>query len=175
MSGMNQETLLLIFVAATGAAVLLQALVLLALFLSVRKSAKAMQEQMEELRGTVTPVLTRTKDFLDNVGPKLESVATDLAELAHGLRAQSAELQESATAIMGSVRRQTSRLDAMCTDFLDTADRATHVVSEVIQMPLRQISALAAATKAVLSALRGPLRQPQPAETHTAADRDMFV
>lgn len=175
MSNMNQETLLLIFVAATGAAVLLQAGVLLAMYITLRKSTKAMQEQMEELRGTVTPVLKRTKDFLDNVGPKLESVATDLAELAHGLRAQSAELQESATVIMGSVRRQTSRLDAMCTDLLDTADRATHVVSEVIQTPLRQISALAAATKAMLGALRGPVRQPHAAETHAAADRDMFV
>ncbi|HEU5350571.1 MAG TPA: hypothetical protein VFU55_03175 [Terracidiphilus sp.] len=175
MSNLNQETLLLIFVGATGAAVLLQAFVLLALFLSVRKSAKAMQQQIEDLRATVTPVLSRTKDFLDQVGPKLESVATDLAELAHGLRAQSAELQSSASEIMERVRRQTSRLDTMCTGLLDTADRATRVVSEVIHVPLRQISALAASVKAVLSALRAPTREPHAAETHSPADRDMFV
>ncbi|MGB6974504.1 MAG: hypothetical protein WBD67_07465 [Terracidiphilus sp.] len=175
MSNLNQETLLLIFVAATGAAVLLQALVLLALFLSVRKSAKAMQQQMEELRGTVTPVLSRTKEFLDKVGPQLESVATDLAELAHELRAQSAELQTSATEIMERVRRQTSRLDSMCTGVLDTADRATQVVTEVIHAPLRQISALAASVKAVVGALRAPAPRPHPAETHSAADKDMFV
>jgi signal transduction histidine kinase len=175
MSNLNQETLLLIFVGVTGAAVVLQAVVLLALFLSVRKSAKAMQQQIEELRETVTPVLSRTKEFLDQVGPKLESVATDLAELAHMLRAQSAELQGSATEIMERVRRQTSRLDTMCTGLLDTADRATRVVSEVIQAPLRQISALAASVKAVLGALRVPARRPQPAETHSPADRDMFV
>jgi cell shape-determining protein MreC len=175
MSNLNQETLLLIFVGATGAAVLLQALVLLALFLSVRKSAKAMQQQIEDLRATVTPVVSRTKEFLDAVGPKLESVATDLAELAHRLRAQSAELQESATEIMERVRRQTSRLDTMCTGLLDTADRATRVVTEVIQAPLRQISAVASSVKAVLGALRAPARQPQAAETHSPADRDMFV
>lgn len=175
MSNLNQETLLMIFVAATGAAVLLQAVVLLALLLSVRKSAKAMQQQMEELRGTVTPVLSRTKELLDKVGPHLESVATDLAELAHGLRAQSAELQESATEIMERVRRQTSRLDSMCTGLLDTTDRATRVVTDVIQAPLRQITALAASVKAVVGALRAPVRQPHSAETHSAADRDMFV
>ena len=175
MSNLNQETLLLIFVGATGAAVLLQACVLLAMFMTLRKSTKAMQQQIEELRATVTPVLTRTRDFLDQVGPKLESVATDLAELAHGLRAQSAELQTSATEIMERVRRQTSRLDTMCTGLLDTADRATRVVSEVIQAPLRQISALAASVKAVLGALRAPVREPHAAETHSPADRDMFV
>jgi ABC-type transporter Mla subunit MlaD len=175
MPNVNQETLLLIFVAATGAAVLLQALVLLAMYVTLRKSTKAMQAEIEELRGTVTPVLSRTKEFLDKVGPQLESVATDLAELAHGLRAQSAELQESASAIMGSVRRQTSRLDAMCTDLLDTADRATQVVSEVIQVPLRQISAVAAFTKALVSALRTPTPRARTVETHVAADRDMFV
>ncbi|HVC47850.1 MAG TPA: hypothetical protein VND90_11435 [Terracidiphilus sp.] len=175
MSYLSQETLLLIFVGATGAAVLLQAAVLLALFLSVRKSTKAMQQQIEEVRIAVMPVLSRTKEFLDRVGPKLESVATDLAELAHGLRAQSAELEESATEIMGRVRRQASRLDTMCTGLLDTADRATRVVTEVIQLPLRQISALAASAKAVLGALRAPVRQPRHAETHSPADRDMFV
>lgn len=175
MPNVNQETLLLIFVAATGAAVLLQALVLLAMFVTLRKSTKAMQTEIEELRGTVTPVLSRTKDFLDNVGPKLESVAGDLAELAHGLRAQSAELQESATEIMERVRRQTGRLDAMCTDLLDTADRTTRVVIQVIQSPLRQVAALAAFAKAMVNALRTPTPRTRTVETHTAADRDMFV
>ncbi|HUX43429.1 MAG TPA: hypothetical protein VMV57_01645 [Terracidiphilus sp.] len=173
MSQLNNDTLLLIFVGVTGLAVLMQAVVLLALFLSVRKTAAAMQNQIEELRSTITPVLTETKSFLDNVGPKIESVASDLAELAHGLRVQSADLQDSATEVLDRVRRQASRLDMMCSDVLDTVDRAGSLVTSVVNLPLRQLTALLAAARAAFGVLRSPV--PAQAKTHSPADKDMFV
>ena len=64
------------------------------------------------------PVLTESREFLARVGPKLDSVATDLADLAHGLRAQSVDLHATATEMLERVRHQTSRLDAMFTSVL---------------------------------------------------------
>ena len=87
MANLNNETLLLIFVACTGAAVLMQALVLLALLLTARKALKLAQEQIEELRTNVLPVVHDTKQLLSNVGPKIESLATDFAAVTSGLRA----------------------------------------------------------------------------------------
>ena len=69
---MNNETLLLIFVACTGAAVLLQALVLLAMLLTARKALKIAQEQIEDLRTNVLPVVKETRELLSSVGPKIE-------------------------------------------------------------------------------------------------------
>ena len=45
MTNVNSETLLLVFVCLTGAAVLLQAFVLLAIFFVVKKAATSVQEQ----------------------------------------------------------------------------------------------------------------------------------
>ena len=84
---MTNEQLLMIFVACTGAAVLLQAFVLLAMLFTARKALKVAQEQIEELRTTVLPLVKDTKQLLTNVGPKIESVATDMAALTSGLRA----------------------------------------------------------------------------------------
>ena len=53
VTNVNNETLLLIFVACTGAAVLMQALVLLAMLITARKALKLAQEQIEELRRRV--------------------------------------------------------------------------------------------------------------------------
>ena len=168
----NFETLLLVFVAVTGLAVLLQVVILFALFLSMRKAAKALNGQIEELRTTVLPLITEAKDLLSRVGPQVNSIMADVAKLTSDIRAQSADLHVSATDILERVRRQTSRVDAMLSSALDTVDRAGGMVSDAVNAPLRQISAIAAALKAGLGALRS---RSEPRHLHSPADKDMFV
>jgi hypothetical protein len=164
---MNNETLLLFFVAFTGAAVLLQAIILLAFFLTVRKTVTTLQGQFEEFRTSLVPLLKDSREFLARVGPKIESLTADVADLAHDVRAQSAEVHSSLTEILERVRRQTSRMDAMLGKLLDGVDRAGGFVVEAVNVPIRQFSALAASAKAVMAALRtkspGP-RPPSPAD-----------
>jgi len=175
MADVNTESLLIWFVGLTGGAVLLQAIVLLALALAVRKTAKTIEDQMAQLRGTVEPVANEMRGFLERVGPRLESATTDLAEIVHGLRAQSAEMQASAMEILERARRQSSRVDSMMTGVLDTVDRATAVVTDAVSIPLRQISGVAAFVRAALRALKSGPAGPRQQPTHSAADRDMFV
>lgn len=170
----NTETMILIiFVAFTGLAVLMQASVLLAMFIVMRKSLKLVQENVEELRAKVLPVLNEAGDFMHRVGPKLELVANDVSELVHDLRVQGNELQTSANEIMEKMRRQTSRMDAMLTGVLNTFDRATGLLNEVIGAPLRQLNAVAASARAIFNSLVS--KAPAPAPTHAAADKDLFV
>jgi len=169
----NFETLLLVFVAVTGAAVLLQAVILLALFLTLRKTAQVLNDQMQELRATVLPVVAEGKDLLARIGPKVDSIVSDVAKLTSDMRAQSADLQLSAAEILERVRRQTSRLDAMLSSALDTVDRAGGLVSDAVNAPLRQISAIAAALKAGLGAFRSGRSEPR--QLHSSTDKDMFV
>jgi hypothetical protein len=173
----TNEQLLMIFVACTGAAVLLQALVLLGMLITARKALKVVQEQIEELRTNVFPVVKDTKQLLTNIGPKIESVATDMAALTSGLRAHTAKLEISAGDILERVHRQTTRVDTILTNTLDTVDRAAAVVADVISVPLRQLSGFAAFARAALSNFRNAPRRPadEPRPTHSAADKDLFV
>lgn len=169
----HNDTLLLVFVAITGLAVLLQAMVLLAIFLALRKTAAKMQQQMEDLRNSVMPVVTSTQKLLTTVGPKVEAVAKDLAEISGRLRVQSLEMQVTTSEFFAHLQKQSSRMDAMMTGILDTLDRAGGVLTDAINIPIRRVSAIAAFAKAALGALRsGP---PQPRPTHAAADKDLFV
>jgi len=167
----------MIFVACTGAAVLMQALVLLAMLLTARKALKIAQEQIEELRTNVLPVVKETRELLSSVGPKIESVATDLAAITTSARAQSAKLQVSTSDVLERFHRQSSRVDAILTNVLDTVDRAGAVVGEVISVPLRELSGFAAFARAALSTFRngGSRTQREPRATHSPADKDLFV
>jgi hypothetical protein len=168
---------MIIFVACTGAAVLMQALVLLAMLITARKALKLAQEQIEELRTNVLPLVKETKDLLSNVGPKIETVASDFAALTHGLRTHGIKLDESATNILERVNRQSNRVDMMLTNVLDTVDRASAVVADVISVPLRQLAGVAAFARAAFGTLRtGASRtQSEPQPTHSPADKDLFV
>ena len=170
---MNNETLLMVFVGLTGAAVLLQSVVLFALYLTIRKTTKAVQNEMEDLRAAVVPVIDESRDFLKSVGPKIEAAATDLAEMTRQLHAQSAELERTAAEVMERIRRQTARLDAILGKVLDGVDQAGTIVAQTVTRPVKQLQGIVASAKAVIGVLRsGP---PTQAETHVVADRDMFV
>jgi hypothetical protein len=177
VANLNNETLLLVFVACTGAAVLMQAFVLLAMYFAFRKAIKMAQQQIDELRTDVVPVVKETKQLLINVGPKIESVAVDFAALTHGVRTQGALIRTSTADIVERVNRQASRLDRMLTGVLDVADRAAEVFSEAMSVPLRQLSAIAAFAKAAIGSFRAGTPRP-PAESqpaHSAADKDLLV
>ena len=171
---MNRETtLLVIFVGLTAVALLTQAIVTLVAFLMVRKTVKSLQEDVQELRTTAVPVLVKSRETLERVGPKLESVASDVAEIASMLKRQSVEFQAVAGDILERVHRQTNRVDAMFTNMADGVERASNVVAESVIKPARRVTALVAGAKAFLNVLTTGRRAERPADV--VADQDMFV
>jgi hypothetical protein len=178
MPKLDNNTLLLAFVGVAAVAIVLQTIILLAIFTAVRKAAKAVREDIEDLRSSVMPIIFNSRDLFARLGPKIEATVDDLSEIAHGLRVQTFEVQLSAMEIMEKLRRQTSRLDRMFTTVLDAVDRAGGFVAETVSLPMRKISGLLASIKAIIESLRTPA--PEPRSTHSASDRpasdrDMFV
>jgi methyl-accepting chemotaxis protein len=175
---LDNETIMLAFVAVTGLAVVMQTIILLAIYLNVRKAAKSIKEEAEDLRSSLMPVIFNTRDFCMRLAPKIESATTDLAELTHGLRVQSVEMQISAQEIMERLHRLSSRVDTMFTGALDAVDRAGNFVAEAVDRPVRQFSGMLAGVKAVIESLRATSREQGASASGTsraAADKDMFV
>lgn len=173
MPKLDNETILLAFVAVTGLAVLLQAFILLAILVSVRKATRSIKEELEDLRSAAMPVIYNTRDLFARLAPVVEDTVGDLSQIAHGLRVQTEEMQSSASEIIEKVRVQATRLDAMFTGVLDAIDRAGGFVAEAVSKPVRQLSALAASIKAIVESLRVPAPSPRPVRPHD--DKDLFV
>ena len=173
---MNNQTLLIVlvvFVALTGIALLVQAIVVLVAFVTMRKTIVSLHSEVEEMRTSVMPILRMSKDFIEKVAPKVESIATDMADIAQRLREQTAEVQATTTEILDRVHRQTSRVDTIVTGVIDGVEHASNVFADSVSRPVRQISAVLASAKAFLSVLATGRRPGQQAEA--VADQDMFV
>ncbi|HEY1986584.1 MAG TPA: hypothetical protein VGG85_14310 [Terracidiphilus sp.] len=192
MTNSNPDTLLIVFIAITSAAVLLQACVLLGMYLTLRKAVQMGKEQADEFRSKLTPVLDSSKELLgdaknlvgtarhiiEQLEPKLDSAASEVAGMARDFHAQTIRLQASADEVAQKVRRQADRVDGMTTSVLNGVDKFGHFVNEAVNVPVRQVSGIMAAAKAVMETLRAPApprpRRPAPA-SDVNDEKDLFV
>ncbi|HVU48060.1 MAG TPA: hypothetical protein VHD85_18165 [Terracidiphilus sp.] len=154
MAHLDPQTAQLIFAGVAALALLLQALVLLAIFFGIRKAISTLREDFDEMRTSVMPFVKEAREVFTRVAPKIEQTTADVAELTHTLRAQSDDLKAASSEIIQKTRRQAERIDSMTTNVLDAADRAGTFVSDAVTRPMRQLTGIVASIKAVVDTLR---------------------
>jgi len=178
MPNFDSQTILLAVVAVTALAVLLQAIILLAIFITVRKAARSIKEEAEDLRSSLMPIINNSQTFFSRLAPKVEAAVTDMAAITHGLREQTAEVRSTAADLMDRLNRQASRMDAMLTGILDAVDKASSFVTDAVGRPVRQLSRLLASAKAIVESLRNADPTSREMRSHgdpSSEDRDTFV
>lgn len=158
---LNTETILIIFVAFTGASVLLQACILLAIYISLRKTAKSALEATEDFKSNVLPMIHSTRELVDRITPQVINISAGLAELTEMLKKESRGVSFSASEVMERVNRQTKRLDGMLTNGLNAVERAGEVVESAVAAPIRQVNGIMAAIKAVIDTYRSENSRPK--------------
>src|SRR5258708_25965224 len=84
---MLMENLTPLFIALTGAAVLLQAGLLAAMYLAMRKSSARMEAIATEVKGKAIPTLALAQSMLTEVRPKLRVIADNLQQATTTLQA----------------------------------------------------------------------------------------
>jgi len=159
----NIELILTILVAVVAVAGLVQLIILLVLFLAMKKAVALAGEYASDMRDKVVPLIEHSKALIQSsrqlivkLEPRLEAAATDLAELAHTANAEARKVQESTDEIAERVRRQAARVDGMTTEALNGLDRMGQVLNQVVTVPVRQVSGVMAAARAIIETLRAP-------------------
>jgi len=154
MPKFDTQTIQLTLVALVAAAMVVQAIVVLAALVALRKLAKSIREQFDEIRNAVLPVIDTTRELVECVKPRIEETTEDLVLLTRSLRAQTADIQAAADDIVARAHRQASRVDSMLSGVLDKVDRAGAFMADTVARPMRQLSALMASARAIVDALR---------------------
>jgi len=165
----NTETILTVFVAFTGIAILLQACVLIAIYFSLRKTAQSALETSEDFKTTVLPVVHSARELLERISPQIVTISADVAELAGSLKKETQGVSFSAAEIMQRLNKQTARLDTMLTSGLDAVERAGVVVESAVAAPVRQVNGVLAAIKAVIDTYRS--ETPRRRQANSNGDR----
>jgi methyl-accepting chemotaxis protein len=149
------ENLIPLFIALTGAAVVLQAGVLLALYLSVRKTSARMEGLATEVKTKALPALESAQSILVDLRPRLQMIAENLHETTTTIRAEVQRMDAIVNDAADRARLQIIRADEMLTRTLDRVEEASDMVTKTVVSPVRQLSGLVQGITAGLEFLVG--------------------
>jgi methyl-accepting chemotaxis protein len=149
------ENLTPLFIALTGAAVLLQAGILAALYLAMRKSSARMEALAVEVKTKALPTLETAQAMLAELRPKLTIIADNLTETTHSVRSQVERVDATVNDAVDRARLQIIRGDELLTRTLDRVEETSDVVHQTVVSPVRQFAGLIQGVTAGIEFLLG--------------------
>jgi len=136
------ENLLTISIAVTTAAVLIQAGILIALYLSVRKSSERMEALATEVKTKVLPAAETAQSMLLELRPRIETIAENLSQATTLARGQMQRLDATVQDVVDRTRLQIIRADELLSRTMDKVEDATEAVHKTVVSPVRQFAGL---------------------------------
>ena len=132
----------MVFIAVTAAAVLLQAGILTALYLAVRKSSARMEAVALELKTKAVPTLESAQAMLTELRPRLTVIADNLMETTISVRSQMERMDATVSDAVDRARLQVIRADELLSRTLDRVEETSDMVHKTVVSPVRQFSGL---------------------------------
>ena len=136
------ENLTPLFIALTGIAVLLQAGVLIAIFVVLRKTSTNMEALANEVKTKVLPTITQAEALLTEIRPRVEAIAEQVQETTTLVHNQVERVDATIHDVVDRARLQIIRTDELFTRTLDRVERTSDIVQKTVVSPVRQISGL---------------------------------
>jgi hypothetical protein len=144
----------LVFTIVTGIGVLLQAAVLLGMFLGLRETQKKIHALTEKIEDHVLPLMQNSRGLMEDLTPQVKKIASNLVDVSNTLKAQTENVKTVVEDVTERTRKQTARADGMVTGALNSLAHAGAAVERGIAAPLRQVSGVLNGLRAGLDTLR---------------------
>ena len=148
-----------IFVGVTAAAVVIQAGILVALFVAVKKSTSRMEALADEVKTKVMPTVDTAQSMLVEWRPKIDTIASNVSEASTVVRGQVERLDATVTDIVDRTRLQVIRADELLNRTMDRIEETSDAVHRTVISPVRQLSGVIQGLTAGLEFLLGGERR----------------
>jgi hypothetical protein len=168
------ETLLMYFIAATTFAVVIQAGILVGLYLAVRKSSARMEAIATEFKEKALPTMETAQSLIVELRPKIEALTTNVSESSTLVRNQLTRLDATLTDVLDRTRLQVIRADELLNRTMDRVEETSDVVHKTVVSPLRQVSGLMSAISTGVEVFLGQKRR-QPKNGMGVPQDEMFI
>jgi methyl-accepting chemotaxis protein len=164
--------LLIIFIAVTAAAVLLQAGILAGMYFALRKTSAKVESLADEVKTKVLPTAELAHSMMSELRPKIVTVVDNVSVSTTMLRTQMERVDATLTDIVDRTRLQVIRADEFVNSTMDKLEETREVMQRTVVSPVKQLSGLMHGVSAGFEALFSRRRQ----RSSVAAPQDeMFI
>jgi hypothetical protein len=168
------ETWVAVFVCVAAVAILIQAAILVAMFLQMRRTMDRMERFTSDLETRLAPILSRVQILLEDTQPKISEMVADAAHVVYLARAQAQKVDRVFTEASDRLRGQLVRMDRILTGALEAMEDAGSKFSNSVWKPVQKVSALMQGIKVgidLLRSRRGNRRPEEPLEQ----EEELFI
>lgn len=170
---MAHETLLTLFIIIAAAAVALQALAMLGIYVAVRRIRGEVAGIRSDIKEWLDPLTQSINEIVGDSRVPLRTVVSDLAEVSHVLRQRTNNVDEVFDELIAKFQLQVRRVDQTIADVLEMVQKTTTTVQRNVVAPVLEVSALLKGLKVGLDFFVSRRRESQAREV--AQDEQMFI
>lgn len=166
----STQTLLVVFIAVAAVSILMQAGFTVAIFVGSRKAQKKITALADDVRLHALPVIMSSRELLQDVSPKLKTIAENLTATSATLRTKADQVGGFVGDVTGRAQAQASRVDGMVKGTLDQLTYAVHALEQGIAAPVRQVNGILNGLRAGVDVMRK-----KTPDNHLDPEEDLFV
>ena len=131
-----------VFIIATAIAVIIQAGILVALFLAVRKTGGRVEALATEVKTKAIPTVETAQAMLTELRPRVNEIVANVEESSRMARSQIERLNATVTDAVDRTRLQVIRADELVNRTLDRVEETSDMVHRTVVSPIRQLAGL---------------------------------
>jgi hypothetical protein len=170
------QTWLAIFVIVACVAIVMQTIVIAAMYFMVSRQARRFQQIAEEFQARVTPMLGRIQMLIEDTQPKISSVMSDAVEITHLARTQVQRVDRVMVEAIDRLRMQLVHADQILTGALETIEDTGSKLRKTLWAPVQSATAVVRGVQVGLEFFRGTRRPPRHGESPTEQpDESLFI
>jgi hypothetical protein len=148
-----------LFIIATAVAVIIQAGILVALFVVVRKTTDRVEALATEVKTKALPTMETAQAMLVELRPKVNEIVTNVDQSARIARAQMERLDATVSDVVDRARLQVIRADELVNRTLDRVEETSDMVHRTVVSPIRQVAGVMQGLSAGLEFFLGRKRR----------------
>ena len=144
--------------AVVAVALVIQILLLAALFFQTRRTMQKLDKTVTDLNARAGPILTRVQILLDDTQPKISTMVSDAAHIVYLARGQAQKVDRVFTDAADRLRGQLLHVDRILTGTMEAVEDAGTQFRTSFWRPVQKASALVQGIKVGLDLLRSRRR-----------------
>ncbi len=168
------DTLLKVFIAVTTFAVVVQAGILVGLYLSLRKSSSKIEALAGEVLNKALPAMESVLGMMVELRPKIEALTDNISESSTLVRNQLGRIDATLADALDRTRLQVIRADELLNRTMDRVEETSEVVHKTVLSPLRQVNGLMSAISTGVEVFLGQKRR-HPKNGAGVPQDEMFI
>lgn len=161
-----------VFSMVAAIALVVQVVILGALFFELRRTTEKVNKVVGDLQTRVGPMLTRVQILLDDTQPKISEMVADASHVVYLARGQAQKMDRVLTEASDRLRGQLVHADRILSGTLEAVEETGAKLRDNFTRPMRKASAIVTGIRVGLDLLRSRRAPRRPEEHH---EEELFI